>query len=255
MYAKANYDLQLHPLESFQWALHDRDAVFGQATLQFTSQRRDEIIQCLMKNIQHRLRRKPVRITAPLEVSCLASNGVQAISTALQYGLETFASSYKETESPSGDIVILATPTTKCKSKPTTKKPLETKDSDHKDTKLNIREFEEKEVSKQDKKDKGISTRKKDKKKAKNLEKEQVKLEIEVVETEKEKDKSETLEKKRVEVHLYLEASPLYTLSVVAQEKNEALDALNCVSRAICRKISELGGSASLAKPLQVLAV
>jgi len=97
MYEKAKYDLHLHPIESFQMALHDQDSVFGKSSLEFAPQRRDQILQCLMKNIQQRLRQKPARITATLEVSCLASEGIHAISTALQYGIETFVSSYSKT--------------------------------------------------------------------------------------------------------------------------------------------------------------
>jgi len=92
------------------------------------------------------------------------------------------------------------------------------------------------------------------KKKSKNLEKEQRKIEKDVTDLKSSQSEVEKNDE-RVEVSLYLEASPLYTLSVVSQEKNEALKALNCIYRAIWHKIGELGGSISLAKPLQVLSV
>jgi len=93
------------------------------------------------------------------------------------------------------------------------------------------------------------------KKKSKNLEKEQRKIEKDVTDLKKSSQSEVEKNDERVEVSLYLEASPLYTLSVVSQEKNEALKALNCIYRAIWHKIGELGGSISLAKPLQVLSV
>jgi len=72
-------------------ALHDPEMVFGQDSPKTERDAMSPILPTLLQSIEHRLKRKPLRLTINLEISCLSVQGIQAIRQVLQYGLTKFA--------------------------------------------------------------------------------------------------------------------------------------------------------------------
>jgi translation initiation factor 2 alpha subunit (eIF-2alpha) len=75
--SEENKPLFTNPLEAFQLALHDQDLAFGALEMP------EYVKQALMSVIRHRLRIKPLRVRAKVELVCFSKHGVNGIKKAL----------------------------------------------------------------------------------------------------------------------------------------------------------------------------